>query len=296
MRSNQRHREHEGRHTSAIGLSTRAPEEISHFKVDLREFCNKQAPYNRRDYYKISLIAGTGTLHFADRTVEITRNALVFFNPLVPYSWEARSEKQSGYFCLFTPDFIQASANGLIRQSPLMRTGMDPVYFIDDKQELHLSGIFEKMLSENRSPYIHRYDLIRNYINILIHEALKLQPADTVRVSGASHRITNLFLELLERQFPVDSLAYSLKLKTANNYAQHLGIHPNHLNRAVKEITGKTVTEHICERVVREARALLQNTDWSVAEIAYALGFENPAYFNNFFKKQTLQTPNSMRK
>jgi len=46
--------------------------------------------------------------------------------------------------------------------------------------------------------------------------------------------------------------------------------------------------------MIHEAKALLQHTNWSVAEIAYALGFEYPTYFNNFFKKKTGQIPDSM--
>jgi AraC-like DNA-binding protein len=68
------------------------------------------------------------------------------------------------------------------------------------------------------------------------------------------------------------------------------------LNRVVKEVTGKTTTDHISERITREAKALLLHTDWSVSQIGYCLGFEYPAYFNNFFKKQTNLTPNSIRK
>lgn len=69
----------------------------------------------------------------------------------------------------------------------------------------------------------------------------------------------------------------------------------NHLNRAVKEVTGKTTTEHISDRVVKEAKALLKHTDWSVSQIAYSLGYEYPNYFNNFFKKQTGVTPRALR-
>lgn len=269
---------------------------LGNFNVNYREFCQKQAPYNRRDYYKISLIIGRGNLHFADKTIVIDRNALVFFNPKVPYSWEATSEVQSGYFCLFTEDFIDVRKNATIRESPLTQTGVNPVFFVNKKQEAGISGIFKKMLEERDSSYIHKCDLLRNYVNLIVHEALKLQPGEPANHSSASARITSLFIELLEKQFPVDSLAHSLKLRTANDYAEQLSIHPNHLNRAVKEVTGKTITEHISERVVREARALLLHTDWSVAEIAYSLGFENPPYFNNFFKKQTDLTPNSVRK
>ncbi|WP_291108838.1 helix-turn-helix domain-containing protein [Dysgonomonas sp. UBA7710] len=61
------------------------------------------------------------------------------------------------------------------------------------------------------------------------------------------------------------------------------------------KITGKSTTTHITERIIAEAKALLQHTDWNIAEIAYALGFEYPTYFNNFFKRQTGTNPKSLR-
>jgi len=84
-------------------------------------------------------------------------------------------------------------------------------------------------------------------------------------------------------------------LRTAQDYAKNLNVHPNYLNRAVKEITGKPTTVHISERIISEAKALLQHTDWNIADIAYALGFEYPTYFNNFFKKLTGTNPKSLR-
>jgi AraC-like DNA-binding protein len=84
-------------------------------------------------------------------------------------------------------------------------------------------------------------------------------------------------------------------MKTAQDYAQQLNIHINHLNRAVKEVTGKSTTTHITERIATEAKALLQHTDWNISEIAYALGFEYPTYFNNFFKRITGTNPRSLR-
>jgi len=74
-----------------------------------------------------------------------------------------------------------------------------------------------------------------------------------------------------------------------------LSVHVNHLNRAVKEVTGKTTTAHIGDRIINEAKALLKHTDWNISEIAYGLGFEYPAYFNNFFKKQTQTNPTAFR-
>jgi AraC-like DNA-binding protein len=152
------------------------------------------------------------------------------------------------------------------------------------------------MLEEIESDYIYKYDLLRNYVNLIVHEALKLTPADSFFKHGnASSRIATLFMGLLERQFPIASPNYALKLKTATDYASRLSVHVNHLNRAVKETTGKTTSMHIAERVAKEAKALLRYTDWNIADIAYSLGFEYPAYFNNFFKKQTALNPKAFR-
>lgn len=259
--------------------------------------CRAASPYNRRDFYKISLIVGTGKVYYANKGITIDRNALLFSNPSIPYSWEPTSDKQAGFFCLFTQDFINpALRNETLYDSPLFRIGGDPVFFVTPEQEETLNDIFLKMLTEIESDYIHKYDLLRNYVSLIIHEAQKTQPANTYfQHTNASTRIASLFMELLERQFPIDSREQVLRLKTASDFATHLSVHANHLNRAVKEITGRTTTEHIAERITTEAKALLANTNWNVSEIAYTLGFEYPAYFNNFFKKQTSLTPGSFR-
>ena len=100
-----------------------------------------------------------------------------------------------------------------------------------------------------------------------------------------------MFIELLERQFPVDSPENPLKIKSASEFASQLNIHVNHLNYVIKSHTGKTTTQMISNRIVDEAKTLLKNTDWDVAEIGYCLGFDYPAHFNNYFKKHTGITP-----
>lgn len=268
-----------------------------HINVFLRDACSFATPYSRRDFYKISLIIGTGTLHYADKWIEIDRPALLFSNPVIPYSWEAKSEIQEGWFCLFTEAFIQpGQQQGILQESPLFKIGGNPVFFVDEQQRGELSDIFKKMMTEISSDYHQKYNLLHTYLHLLIHQAMKMIPAESYRKhSNAASRITTLFKELLERQFPIDSPEAGLKLNTAAAYASKLSVHVNHLNRAVKETTGKTTTEHIALRIIQEARALLQHTAWNVSEIAYSLGFENPAYFNNFFRKMTGTTPGEVR-
>lgn len=270
---------------------------IGHFNVFQRSACSFLTPYSRRDYYKISLVLGTGELHYANRWIKVDRPALLFSHPIIPYSWEIHSPEQAGWFCLFTEDFIQHEVRqNFLKDSPLFKVDGDPLYFLDDRQVDEISFIFKKMMHEVSSDYIHKYNVLRNYLHLIVHEAVKMKPTQQFEQhSNAAVKISHLFFELLERQFPIDSPHFHLTLKTPNDFAYHLSVHVNHLNRAVKEATGKTTSEHISSRVCQEAKALLQFTNWNISEIAYSLGFEYPAYFTNFFKKLTGQSPKIFR-
>jgi AraC-like DNA-binding protein len=253
--------------------------------------------YSRKDFYKICLTTGKSVINYADRSFEQEGTILFFGNPHIPYSWETISTTYAGYTCLFSEEFFKASDRSeSLQHSPLFKIGGTPILKITEEQRLFLNSIFLKMIDEQSSDYAYKDDLIRNYINLIIHEALKLQPSEQYEQNqNAASRLTSVFLELLERQFPVESADKPLQLKTAQDYANNLNVHVNYLNRAVKEVTGKSTTTHIAERIVAEAKALLQHTGWNIAEIAYALGFEYPTYFNNFFKRITGTNPKSLR-
>jgi AraC-like DNA-binding protein len=253
--------------------------------------------YSRKDFYKICLTTGKSIIHYADKSFEMDGTILFFGNPHIPYSWETISRTYKGYTVLFSEDFLKLSdRTESLQQSPLFKIGGTPILKITVEQRKFLETIFCKMIDEQKTDYTYKDDLIRNYINLIIHEALKLQPSGHYdQHKNAASRITSVFLELLERQFPIESMDRPLQLKTAQDFAKSLNVHVNHLNRAVKEVTGKPTTAHISERIISEARALLQHTDWNIADIAYALGFEYPTYFNNYFKRVTGTNPKSLR-
>ena len=254
-------------------------------------------PYSRRDFYKISLICGHNRYHYADKSIEINGPVLMFFSPHIPYTWEPLSGSMSGYFCVFKKAFFTETNRDTLDQLPMFRAGGKPAYILDESQFDQTGLLFEKMISEINSDYPFKYDLIRNYIAELTHVGLKRQPVDALyQRTNAKARVTALFVELLERQFPIESPAQRMLLRSASDFASRLAIHVNYLNRAIRETTGKTTTAHIAERVVAEAQALLKHTDWSVTQISYCLGFDDPAHFTHFYRKRTGLSPSSVRK
>ncbi len=115
-------------------------------------------------------------------------------------------------------------------------------------------------------------------------------------VEQGTSRIYMQFDRLLQQQFPLDSPNYPLQLKSPADFAKRLHVHVNHLNHSIKAETGKTTNSLIKEKIFQEAQLLLKYTDWDIAEVGYALGFEEPAYFNTFFKKYKQTTPLQFRK
>lgn len=289
-------------------ISSLVPEginkELGHFnvfKLDeiLARMKNTKSdmPYNRRTYYKISLISGRNRAEYADKVIDIEKNALLFATPKIPYNWLPQDDRQSGYFCIFTDDFLTKNKGGVtLDELPIYQPAGYPIFQLSDEESEDIAFIFRKMLKELSADYAYKYDLLRNYVLELIHYGQKLQPASAAHPEhNASARVASLFIELLERQFPIESPHQTLNLRTARDYADRLAIHVNYLNRVLKDNTGKTTTELISHRIIQEAKILLKQTNWSISEIAYSLGFEELSYFSNFFRKQTSLAPLAFR-
>jgi AraC family transcriptional regulator, transcriptional activator of pobA len=257
------------------------------------------SPHIRKDFYKVSLLTNAhGILSHADRSILIKGSALVFSNPMIPYSWESLSGIEEGWFCLFTEEFIDRQfKNGSLSKSPLFKVGGNPVLFPEPQTVDFLKIIYARMQAEILSDYGNKYDVLRSYVQIVMHESAKIEPPDRLfRPVTSSERISSLFMELLERQFPIPSERHSIRLKNANEFAAQLAIHTNHLNKALKEATGKTTSDHISDSMIREAKILLRNSHWSISSISHCLGFEHGANFNIFFKRQTGKSPTGFRK
>lgn len=254
-------------------------------------------PYNRRSYYKISLLQGRYKVEYADKVIEVEGNTVLFATPKIPYHYLPLNEDQQGYFCIFTDEFLVKNKSGIqIDDLPIFKPGGYPVFQVSDEVWQDMNAIFVKMHKELSGDYVFKYDLLRNYVLELIHTGQKLQPAAALYPAHtASARIASLFIELLERQFPIESPQQKLQLRTAKDYADRLAVHVNHLNKVLKENTGKTTTEMIAARLIQEAKILLKQTDWTISQIADCMGFEELAHFSNFFRKQTSLAPVAYR-
>ncbi|RAJ05217.1 helix-turn-helix protein [Chitinophaga skermanii] len=258
----------------------------------------EEAPivFGRKNYFKICLTTGKSIIHYADKSMEIQNHGLFFANPQVPYNWEPLSEEQTGYSCIFTETFFENY--GRLKDYPVFKPGGVPVYELTPIEYQTVAGIFSQLSEEKSSNFEFRDDVLRNLVFQLVHHTLKMRPAANVVVekSNAANRIAALFTQLLEKQFPIKDSMHTIELRSASDFAQQLAVHVNHLNKSIKQVTDKTTSEIIMDRLLTEAKILLKHSSWTIAEISYALGFEGPTHFSSFFRKHLQLTPTQFRK
>jgi len=273
--------------------------EIGHFNVfahvPVEAGKSNSLPYKRRDFYKIMLVVGNIDMQYADKVITVKKQALFFSNPQIPYQCGNLESIKDGFYCIFNQHFFHNFSD--IRQYSVFQPTGEHVFELTDDQVPPIRRIYERMFEEINSEYIHKYDVLRNLVFELLHFAMKMQPSTNFNKQqiNASQRISTLFLELLERQFPIEENHPRVNLRSASDFAQQLNVHVNHLNRALKDTTEKTTSQIIAERILQEAKILLKRSQWNVSEIADALGFTEVTHFNNFFKKHVGTSPLKFR-
>lgn len=251
--------------------------------------------FGRKDHFKIALIEGTGKFLYADREVTINNYSIIFLNHLVPYGPIHGKLIRAGMVCVIREAFLYQYEN--INNYTVFQPGNN-VYELSKEQFTQLKSIYQRMFEETESDYIYKDDLLRTLLYELVHYTLKMKPHSTLNklAINASVRISTLFTELLERQFPINHASKSLTLRSASEFAKHLNVHVNHLNRALKSNLDRTTSQLIIDRTLQEAKVLLIESDWTVSEIAYALGYSQVPHFNKLFKKYFGMTPMSCRR
>lgn len=76
---------------------------------------------------------------------------------------------------------------------------------------------------------------------------------------------------------------------------QMFGYHPNYISQLIQEHTGMPLHRYLLNLRITHAVQLLESTDIPIAEIAARVGFKNPSYFSQYFKKQTGYPPRAFR-
>ena len=157
----------------------------------------------------------------------------------------------------------------------------------EDIQQI-LEQILKLMLTEYEGKK--RIMLLESYMDgFLQHITEAFEKTNTYKniLQNKSNTTIAALMKLIDRHF--------MQERNTDFYAQQLGLTPKKLNEVSLKGTGKTVKQHLQQVLLLEIKKEIRLNQKSIKEIAFDLGFSEPAYLTRFFKQQTAQTPTEFR-
>jgi AraC family transcriptional regulator, transcriptional activator of pobA len=241
-----------------------------------------QQPKRIKKYVLVWCSSGALTMAVDEHEFELSTNSVITITSgQVHYIKKAKAAK--GFVLEFTYDFFcknDADIELVFHNSLFCHFAMNEVIALG-KSELVGAALIEIEKELLQTPY--------QYL-ISIHSRIELILVELNRAKisqGAEIWKPNaLFLKFLEA-----IRAGFKKNRSLREIAQSLNTTESKLNELAKLLTGRTAQSVMHGLVASEAKRLFMYEKLSVKEVAYELGFNDPFYFSNFFKKQTSQSP-----
>lgn len=248
----------------------------------------------KSDFYRISItLSGSVDVQLGLEQFKHQPGTLSFTFPGQVFSKSNIAADTFGYYILFSADFLQDIIPGdkIPGEFPFFDYTGVPFIQLEAAAITAVADFCCKINEELQQQRPGCDKAIRMYLYLLLLEVKRSYLAQQLHLTATDTRNTYLvprFKKLVSQHF--------LSKKRVADYAALLGVTPNHLNRTVKEVTGRTASDAIAEMLVQEAKAILRYTDTAVSEISWQLNFSDPAGFNRFFREQTGQTPLAFRR
>lgn len=227
------------------------------------------------------IIEGELTRSIGVQNFQIKAGELLY-TPQLQITSTQKSEKPiKGYYVHFSPHFLQH--HQLLMQWHTQAIAQNHIK-IPKKQIGVLVQLLDRINYLYKSKREDAMQLIPYYLSTFIAEISSNLEKDIHKKTKA---LTDQFIQLIYKNFKT--------IKNIKDYATRLHISPNHLNKTIKKDTGKSASQILIEVTILEAKVLLHQSDLSISEIAYALGFTDTSYFSRHFKTNTGKNPSEYR-
>lgn len=265
--------------------------------------CRNYLSPNRREFYKILLITkGQGVFTMGLNTYYVEEPTLLFIHPNDIISWKNISQEgeSGGYYVLFKKSFVNhhLQLKAIIDKFALFTDKPKSVIRLNHEELPRITQYFERMQEEelDKENVDFKEDSLQAFLQLLMVESMKVArfPKPDEVTEDYSH--IHHFFDLLEKETSGINYDQPIRIKTAKEFAYDLQMHPNYLNAVLKKHTGQNASTHIRNRILDEAKALLVQTDWSLQDISFSVGFAEQPNFSQFFKKNTGFTPAEFRR
>lgn len=248
---------------------------------------------HQSEHFKIYWIEeGRGEYQIDFQSFRVDGAALFFLSPGQVLSVELEAVKQ-GYEVSFDRDFYcvethgkEIACNGVLFNNVHRAT----VIPLQPEDVGSFRMMFENMITELENPGPAHRAMLETFLRMLLIQALRKLDEQQLSENGAAEETNRLaadFIALVEKYFK--------QKHGVAEYAEMLAVSPKSLAKRLNELGYKTPKEVIRDRIVLQAKRELRYADKPVKEIAFDLGFDDPAYFSRLFSKAEGQSPQAYR-
>lgn len=274
----------------AAKLPYRAPSSLLHCMELPEDDRYIYMPPFRRGFYFVGLLTTTGAstnIDYNYEQVSIPESFLVFQAPNLVYSFHSTPQTH-GYLIYFKEEVFSFLNASLAEEFPVFDPQQTNVFPISTAEFNRLLPRFIDVVQsfENRQAdqRITFHNLLATLYYLMDQPFVKCARHPNKRPKPLVQR----YIQLIDANY--------IEKRTVKAYADLLNISEDHLSKTIKQVSGKTASSFLAERISREAKALVRYTSLTIAEIAYRLNFPDASNFTKFFKKHVGISPMDYRK
>ncbi|ABV36706.1 conserved hypothetical protein [Shewanella sediminis HAW-EB3] len=267
----------------------------------ISDFFENESLYNvqpyiphRLTFFAIVFFTGGKGSHSIDFTDFKYEGASLFFICKGQLHAFEKNEAAQGYVVYFTEEFINKNIKGLSDKlyykmfNYALNSPQLPISELDNARK-DATSLFDIMYHEySRPDDICQEEIIRGLLGVLLSFVERIQTKNNMFLTD--HQGHALFLKL---QKMIDEKLF--ESRTSHFYCENLNVSYRKLNAVCKEFTDMTVRQFIDERLVLEIKRYLAHCDFSIKEICYKTGFDEPTNMTKFFKCHTGMSPKEFR-
>ncbi len=264
--------------------------ELTSLKVDTHCVAHKN---EISDYYKIYWIEdGSGTYRIDFEEFTIDGSGIFCLSPGQVFTIESEKVK-TAFQIAFDKDFYcvethgkEIACNGLLFNNVHRATAVS----VKEEEKVVFQNLVNQMISEIENKGSSHRDMLETYLRMFLIQTLRLVDTQEAEVQEVTHQQDQLaqdFIALVEKHFRQEH--------TVTGYAEKLFVAPKSLTKRLKVLDYPSPSQIIKDRLVLEAKRQLKFSTKTVKEIAFELGFEDPAYFSRLFSKNAGNSPAQYR-
>jgi AraC-like DNA-binding protein len=246
------------------------------------------------DFYQVVLLENSPDAALSMNTeplhdlIHDLSDTLTFASPAHVLAW-MRGAAQRGFILYFKAEFLAQNCPDIQSEFPFFRLTELNWLRVAEADKARIRTHFTTLLATFQRAHPYRVPMLQAALLLLLYECKGLfaqaQQAQTYLSSQAL--LATRYQHFINQHF--------LTRKRVDAYADLLGISPDYLGQVVRQVTGRSASSLIVERILLEAKKLLRYSSLSVAEVADYLGFVEPTHFGRFFRRHTGASPHQWR-